>query len=167
MRKNLSLLTVLMRSAVFALVWWILTEGALDSWWFGIPAILFALIISIALVPPIKFAWLRLFKFIPYFITHSLLGGVDVAWRAFHPRLPIAPTLVEYQFQLQLLPAQVFMLNTVSLLPGTLSASIDEGVLKLHVLDQNKPYLTELQQVEQSVAAIFGLSLQAEDGQVN
>ncbi|MBE0509552.1 MAG: Na+/H+ antiporter subunit E [Chromatiales bacterium] len=41
--------------------------------------------------------WLR---FIPFFLLQSLLGGIDVARRAFHPRTPLSPTLIRYPLSL-------------------------------------------------------------------
>jgi len=90
---------------------------------------------------------------------NSLIGGIDVAWRAFHPRLPIAPDLIEYPLRLPPGQSQVFMANTVNLLPGTLSAALDRNIMKVHVLDSQKDFLSELEAVEQNVARIFGLSL--------
>ena len=89
----------------------------------------------------------------------SLLGGVDVAWRAFHPSMPIAPEIIEYPLRLPPGLPRVFMMNTVNLLPGTLSATLERSVLKVHVLVRQKAYLPELKAVEHSVARLFGLSL--------
>ena len=87
-----------------------------------------------------------------------------MAWRAFHPRMPIAPDLIEYPLRLPPGLAQVFMANTVSLLPGTLSAALERSVLKVHVLDGRKDFLTELESLEQSVARMFGVSLKVFEG---
>jgi len=151
--------SILLRLGTFSLIWWTLTNGEASSWWFGIPAILLALITSIALVPPLNLVWYECFRFIPFFLKNSLIGGIDVAWRAFHPRLPIAPDLINYPLSLPLGPSQVFMANTVNLLPGTLSAALDDNTLKVHVLDGQKNFLSELEAVEQHVAQIFGLDL--------
>ncbi|GJL77429.1 MAG: hypothetical protein NPINA01_04180 [Nitrospinaceae bacterium] len=152
------------RVGVFLLIWWILTDGAPSSWWIGVPAVLLAGIVSAALIPPVPIVWLELLKFVPFFLLHSLLGGVDVARRAFQPNLPIAPGLIEYPFQLpQGLPL-VFMTTIVNLLPGTLIAEFDQSLLKVHVLDRRKDFMTELEAVEQRVARIFGTSLQISEG---
>lgn len=94
----------------------------------------------------------------------SLLGGADVARRAFQPNLPIAPDLIEYPLRLPPGLPLVFMTNTVNLLPGTLTAEFDEGVLKVHVLDRHNDYTTELETLEQRVAQIFGTPLQVSEG---
>jgi len=82
-----------------------------------------------------------------------------VAWRAFHPGIPIAPDLLEYTMRLPPGLPRVFMANMVSLLPGTLSAELNRNVLKVHVLDSQQDFLTELEALERSVARMFGVSM--------
>ncbi len=62
------------------------------------------------------------------------------------------------QWWLPSLP-QVFMVNIFSLLPGTLSAELDVKGLQVHVLDERKDFLSELEEIEQRVATIFAVSL--------
>ena len=156
---KISAVSILLRSSVFFLIWWMLTDGAVNSWWIGVPAILLAVIASILLLPPAKFVWFEFLRFVPFFLSRSLLGGADVAWRAFHPSLPIDPDLVKYPTRLAPGLPQVFMANTVNLLPGTLSATLDRSIMKVHVLDSRQDFMAELEAVEQQVARIFRLSL--------
>lgn len=156
--------TLASRAGLFLLIWWVLTDGAVTSWWIGVPAVLLAVMVSAALTPPVPFLWSGFLRFVPFFLIRSLLGGVDVAWRAFHPAIPIAPDLVKYPMRLPPGLSRVFMVNTVSLLPGTLSAALDRNVLKLHVLDKRGGFLVELEAVEQHVARMFGASLGGTEG---
>ena len=165
-KADMSWSTIVSRGVLFSLIWWILTDGAAPSWWIGVPAVLLAVTASTALVPPAHLVWYELLRFVPFFLMRSLLGGADVAKRAFHPGMPIAPDLIEYPLRLPPGLPRVFMANTVSLLPGTLSAALDRSVLKVHVLDRRKGSLAELEAVEQSVARMFGASLKvAERGE--
>lgn len=143
------------RGIVFALIWVALSGGATSSWLIGGPAVALALIASLSLIPPTAFAWLALLRFVPFFLFRSLVGGMDVARRAFHPRLPIAPGLFEYPMQLPTGLPQVFMANVISLLPGTLSAELENDILKLHVLDVQSDVAAELRAVEAYTADIF------------
>jgi multicomponent Na+:H+ antiporter subunit E len=156
--------TLLSRGGLFVLIWWVLTDGAASSWWIGVPAVLLAVTVSIALLPPAPFVWSELLRFVPFFLRHSLLGGTDVARRAFQPRMPIAPDLIEYPLRLPPGLPRVFMANVVNLLPGTLSTAFDQHVLKVHILDSGKGFLAELEAVEQNIARMFGSPLQAFDG---
>ena len=159
LQANINWSTIVLRGVLLSLIWWILSDGAAASWWIGAPSILLALIASTALFPPSSFVWYELVRFVPFFLLRSLLGGADVAWRAFHPRMPIAPDLIDYPLRLPPGPPQVFMVNTVNLLPGTLSAELAANYLKVHVIDGRNDFLSELEAVEQNVARLFGLSL--------
>src|SRR3972149_6345104 len=54
-------------------------------------------------------------------------------------------------------PARTLLVNTMSLLPGTLSAGIEGNRLRLHVLDTQLPVEQELGEVETRIAAMFGV----------
>ena len=151
---------ILSRGILFILIWWALTDGATTSWWIGAPAILIAVGTSLMLLPPIPFVWYEFLKFLPFFFINSILGGIDVAWRAFHPNMPIDPDIIDYPTLLPPGLPQMFMANTINLLPGTLSTTLDQNVLKVHVLNKQKEYLTELKTVEKNVAQMFSLRLQ-------
>lgn len=148
--------TVVSRALLFSLLWWALTDGTAGSWWIGAPAVAGAVIISVILVPPLGLVWREVMGFVPFFLWHSLKGGADVARRAFHPRMPIAPELIEYPLRLPPGLSQVAMINITSLLPGTLSAEIEGQVLKVHVLDSRGDFLDGLNALEQRVGRMWG-----------
>lgn len=153
-RRRLQLLLV------YLVVWWILTGGNRSSWLIGGFAIALALLASTTIPAPplsLRFSPAGLLRFIPYFVVQSIIGGIDVARRAFSPRLPLDPTLIHYPLQLPPGGARIFLLNTVSLLPGTLSADLQDDTLTVHLLDQQRD--PQLQQLEHQVAGLFGISL--------
>jgi len=151
--------TWLIRLILFSLMWWILTDGAMDSWPVGLPVVLIATLASVMLMPPLSWSLRGMALFIPYFLWHSIRGGVDVARRALHPQLPISPGLLDYRFRLPPGLPRVFMANTVSLLPGTLSVELCEEILRVHVLDETGAISEELNTLENRLADIFGLEL--------
>jgi multicomponent Na+:H+ antiporter subunit E len=150
-----------LRAALFALVWWILTGGATDSWLVGAPVVLFATLVSVVLLPPFSWSLTGIIRFVPFFLWRSLCGGADVARRALDPRLPISPGMYHHRWRLPPGLPRVFMANTVSLLPGTLSAEMDEEYVHVHVLDQTRAFASELAMIEVRVARLFGLNLVA------
>lgn len=153
-----------LRAVVFALLWWILSAGAVESWPVGVPVVLIATLVSMLLLPDFYLSPTGVARFVPFFVWQSLRGGADVAWRAFHPRMPITPGLIEYPLRLAPGLPRVFLVNTVSLLPGTLSAELSEDYLKVHVLDKQKNVVSELMVVEQAVARMFGAFLKNVEG---
>ena len=152
------------RAILFSLVWWILTNGAMDSWLVGVPVILVATLVSVALLPPSSWSFKGIVRFMPFFLWRSLYGGVDVAILALHPRLPIAPGMYDHPWRLPPGMSRVFMANTVSLLPGTLSTELDDKYLRVHVLDHTSDFASQLRVIEIYVANVFGLTLVVDDG---
>ena len=145
------------RSAILALTWWVLTQGAYDSWQVGLPAILTAIFIDYRLSPPKGNRWslggFLVYAF--YFLKLSITGGIDVAWRTYHPRLPLNPAMIEYPLRLTSLSARNLFVCTVSLLPGTLSAELRDNILFVHVLDVGRPFKQELKIIENRVEVVF------------
>lgn len=151
--------TALSRTLICALIWWSLAKGAAFQWWMGIPVIVLAVTASFALLPPSRIVWIRLLWFVPFFLVQSIIGATDVGWRAFHPRLPIAPDLVQYPLRLSSELSQVFMANVVSLMPGTLSAELDGRLLTVHVLVSRPGIFSKLEKLEQRIAHVYGEQL--------
>lgn len=147
---------ILMRLAVFAAAWWAVTEGSAASLAIGVPAVLGALLLSMRLRPSQVIRPAGLLRFLPMFLWRSLAGGVDVAARALAPQLPLKPTLVEYRTSLKAGLPRVTFANVISLLPGTLSADLNDDVLCLHVLFDAAADPQELRRLEAAVAGLFG-----------
>lgn len=152
------------RAAVFALLWWVLTEGEPSSWWIGVPIVIASALASWGLRAGHAWSWrpVGLARFLAVFLWESFRGGLDVAFRALHPRRPLAPDFKVYTLRLPVGPARVFLANTLSLLPGTLSADIRDECLTVHVLDGNLPVLEDLPVLEVLVADLFGLSVEGD-----
>ncbi|MEE4145185.1 MAG: Na+/H+ antiporter subunit E [Halieaceae bacterium] len=146
---------ILSRAALFSALWWILAGASPSSWWVGVPTTVLALIVSVALFPSKQFVWRNLVVFVPRFLLRSLMGGIDVAWRAFHPARPITPALFEFPLRLPPGLPQVFMANTVSLLPGTLSVTIEDNILTVHMLNSRGDIREELRKVEDDVSRLL------------
>lgn len=142
-------------------VWWTLTGGDGASWRFGVPIVMIAALTAAVLAPRGgRLIRLRgLATFAAFFLIESARGGIDVALRALHPRLPIAPAFVRYEFRLLKGPGRIFLVNTINLLPGTLSAELGDAGVVVHALDEGMPVVRNLNALEDRVAALFGQHL--------
>lgn len=147
--------TIPWRAVCFAVLWWSLVDDDLQSWWLGVPTILVAAVVSAALLPRMPVAWGQVLLFAPFFLTRSLLGGADVAYRALRPRMPIAPRTIEYTLRFPAGPWCVVLVNTISLLPGTLCANLSDGVLTVHALDGRGDIPGEIRRLEERIARMF------------
>lgn len=151
------------RVSLFAALWWVLTTGSPDAWIFGVPVVLSAAAVSLALAVPSsgRLSFSALAGFVPYFLWRSMVGSVDVAWRALHPRLPIAPVMEQYPLRLPRTgPSRIFFADILSLLPGTLSADLRDDSLVIHILSARPgDALADTRRLEAMVAAVFGVRL--------
>lgn len=155
------------RSVLLALLWWVLNGDDVGSWWFGAPAVAAAALFDFALSPgdgprPTLAGTAR---FVPYFLRQSLIGGADVALRALRPSLPLAPGMLEYPHRLPAGPPSAVMAATVSLLPGTLTADMGEGYLRVHTLTEGQDAAGDLRELEARVAGLFGLGTAPDRGE--
>lgn len=158
---------LLKRTLLFSGLWWVLTEAYPDSWSFGLPVAILAALVSFAFRRPESWGinLIGALHFLPFFLRQSLRGGIDVASRAFHPRLPLTPGFLDLALHLPPGPARVFLADTFSLLPGTCSVNLDQrGHLRIHALDTASVKKADLRQVEARVAALFGIAYSGEVG---
>jgi multicomponent Na+:H+ antiporter subunit E len=150
---------LLWRFLLLSFLWWVLTEGYPGAWWFGFPVVTLATLATLGLRGEVEVRWrfIGLARFLPFFLGQSLRGGIDVAFRALNPNLPLVPLLFDYPLRIPHGPARVFLANTVSLLPGTCTIDLLQEHLRVHVLDGSLPITRSLQAVEERVAQLFGI----------
>jgi len=155
---SMMLRALLFRGAFLAVIWWILTGGAVHSWGVGVVIIGLALAFSLRLQPPSmrNFRVARLPRFFLYFLMHSVTGGMQVARMALRPQLDLQPTMMELELRLADEPARILLASVLNLLPGTLSTGLDGNTLHLHVLDRRMPIEREVRHAESWVAWLFG-----------
>lgn len=151
---------LLRRSLELAGIWLILTGAATSALLPGLLVVLPAALASLLLPPVPAWSWLPLglCRFLPFFLFRSLLAGIDVARRAFSPHPRLNPGLITYAWRLPPGPARIFLANTVSLLPGTLSVGLEADQLIVHTLDDNPKLEQELSQLETMVGQLFKMA---------
>jgi multicomponent Na+:H+ antiporter subunit E len=128
----------------------------------GVLAAAFAAYVSLRLLPA---RWrairpLRLAKQVPGFFWASFLGGLDVIWRAFHPRLPLNPGWIVHRSRLPSSGARVALGSDMSLMPGTLAAGGRGHSLYIHCLDVTQPVDIQIAREEDRIRQSIG----AQDG---
>jgi len=117
--------------AAAAAVWLVLSGGQASSWLVGVPTVVAAVWAGRALraahsaeAPAARVRWSALPGFALFFLYESLRGGIDVARRLLHRRPAVAPGFIDYRCALPAGGARLLFANSVSLLPGTLSADL-------------------------------------------
>ena len=110
-----------LRSVAFLALWIVLMGSASDQLVFGLITAVIAAWTSFRLLPPgcIRLRPMGLLVLLPHFLWQSVVAGVDVARRAFDPRLPLAPGFVVFHPRTPPGPARNALMSYSSLLPGT------------------------------------------------
>ena len=157
---------VAIRAAFLAALWWLMVGGRIDAWLVGLPTVALATWASVHLsahpLPGISLSGLA--RFLILFLRESLRGGLDVASRTLGLRLRIQPGFKCYPLQLTNPSARVFMINCISLLPGTLSVELQGDHLELHLLDTSDNPEPQLRNLESAIARLFKLDQESKHG---
>ena len=151
------ILAFIVRLGFLLLLWWILTEGDLYRWWFGVAVAAAAAGSSMRLLPPAGtgIRLVPILRFVPFFLWHSVLGGMDVARRVVRKKLPLEPVFMAHPLKLKAGPARLWLVALISLMPGTLSCHLEEDSLELHVLDRSMKVDHVVRKLEDHIARIF------------
>lgn len=156
---------LLLRASILCVAWWALNEGELGGAAIGAAGIGIALVVSIA-VSPVATTW-RLggvLRLALRFIAGSVRGGIDVARRALARTLPLSPTMIRFPVRLMGRSARELFAGAISLMPGTLSVSLDGSELDVHLLVDDPRARHQLARLEESIAAAVGEALEATHG---
>lgn len=148
------------RGAFLTLTWWVLVGGAPDSWLIGIPAVVASTWLSHIFWPGPPLSLAGLLRFAPWFVHQSIAGALDVALRALHPDRPLQPGLLKHRVRLPAGGSRVALANTISMLPGTLSADLHDNQLVIHALDTRQDLASTVTDIEARIAAVFGVTLE-------
>ncbi len=159
--RGVSPATFATRLVAMAAMWLILTEGSLRYPWLGAIAAVAGAYLSATLLPTtgLRLSIAGALRFWAYFLTRSLLGGIDVARRALSPRMPLDPGYVVVDLRLREEAARVLLVDVLGLMPGTLGVGLDGERLTLHVLDREAAAADRVRELEEIVARAFRLEL--------
>lgn len=149
---------VLFRALAFGTIWVLLTGAAAGSFVIGGLVVGAAVVTSMAFRTPGtgRMQVGGLARFVPYFLWHSIHGGVDVAFRALHPGLPLEPSVGRLPLRLQAGGRRTLFIGVVSLLPGTLSMELSGDELVVHLVGRRDRAFERLRELEEKIAGIFG-----------
>jgi multicomponent Na+:H+ antiporter subunit E len=109
---------------------------------------------SMRLFPPVtgELHFGALLRLVPHFVRESVVAGIDVARRAFDPRLPLSPGFVKCPLDFPPGFARNTFATITSLMPGAVPIDGDEEALEYHCLDSSQPIVEQLWQEETLLA---------------
>ena len=124
----------------------------------GVPAALAGAAIGTIFARGQPYPWhpLRWLVFAGFFLFESIKGGSDVAWRAMHPALKIAPEFKRYDIRVPVGLPTTLLTSIVSLLPGTLSVRLFESEHSLTVHALTPSAIASVRRLERMLIWVFG-----------
>jgi multicomponent Na+:H+ antiporter subunit E len=145
------------RTAIIMVLWLVISEFDGQLVIYGLLTAAAVALLSLRLLPlqTMRLSLIGVTRFLPYFLWRSFLGGLDVAWRACHPRLPISPGMIEHKMSIRSEMEKTLLMLIVSLLPGTLSVRVHNGTLKVHCLDSGSDHAAAVAALEQRISGMF------------
>ncbi|HEX9625895.1 MAG TPA: Na+/H+ antiporter subunit E [Acidiferrobacterales bacterium] len=72
----------------------------------------------------------------PWLAWQIVLANIDVTWRVWHPRLPIAPRMLKLPYRTRNDLTTVIYANSITLTPGTVTVSIEKKHMLVHALTE-------------------------------
>ena len=136
----------LARTAGFLAFWVILSGLNPADLPVGALAAVIATWSSLRLLPPGQWSFrpIALTQLVLRFLRQSIGAGIDVAWRALDPRLPLRPGFVVYPVSVPPGNARNVFTALTSLLPGTVPTGEESGQLVYDCLDVDQPVVSQL-----------------------
>jgi len=99
---------------------------------------------------------LRFLAYLPWLAYQIIVSNFHVAYLVLHPKMPIDPTLVEFDTTLVSERAQVTLAQSITLTPGTVTVDASNGKFLIHCLSRTTRQGIEDGVLQKRVAQIFG-----------
>jgi multicomponent Na+:H+ antiporter subunit E len=74
--------------------------------------------------------------YLPWFVLEIVLANLHVTYLLLHPKMPIEPSLVEFDTSLKSEVAQVLLAQSITLTPGTVTVDATDGRFLVHCLSR-------------------------------
>lgn len=91
----------------------------------------------------------------PWLIKEIVVSNFHVAYLVLHPKLPIDPTLVEFDTTLVSERAQVMLAQSITLTPGTVTIDASDGRFLIHCLSRTTRQGIEDGVLQKRIAQVF------------
>jgi multicomponent Na+:H+ antiporter subunit E len=101
------------------------------------------------------FPWARLVPYVPWLIVRMVQSGWHMTRLILHPRLPIDPQIISYKPRLRQPAGLVLLGNSITLMPGTITAEITSDQLLVHAIDSQSGEDIVSGKLEDRVAQMF------------
>ena len=109
---------------------------------------------------PASYRWLggsvvRFALYLPWLAFEIAVANLHVAYLVLHPRLPIDPSLVEFDTSLESERAQVLLAQSITLTPGTVTVDASDGKFLVHCLSAKSRAGLAEGGIQRKIATLF------------
>ena len=116
--------------------------------------------------PPSRFSWLagtifRLAIYFPLLLWEIALANVHVARLVLDPRMPISPSLVEFESPLRTEASNAVLANSITLTPGTVTVDMSAQRFIIHCISETSRQGIQDGALLKHVARAFGERIEA------
>jgi len=84
--------------------------------------------------PPAVLKFLHFVRYMPWLLYQVVKANFQVAKIVLNPRMPIDPSIIRFNVRTKRKVAQVILANSITLTPGTVTISLDDGSYTVHTL---------------------------------
>ncbi|BBJ28696.1 Na+/H+ antiporter subunit E [Athalassotoga saccharophila] len=143
---------------LYFFLWIILTYPfSIQEWEAGaaiafIAALLSYRELSVSGLKNIKRIGILLFWYLPVFIRELIKANLHVAGIVLNPKMPIKPGFVKIKTNLKSPVARVWLANSITLTPGTLSVDIEDQYIYIHWITVGS---TDVEHASEEIAGSF------------
>ena len=111
--------------------------------------------------PPSRFSWLaatifRLVIYFPMLLWEITLANVHVARLVLDPRMPISPSLVEFESPLRTEASNAVLANSITLTPGTVTVDMSAHRFIVHCISETSRQGIQDGTLLKRVARVYG-----------
>ncbi len=143
---------------LLATMWVVVSAPHLSwNWWLGIASCLLVawLAFRMRLVdrnhPPLRL-YFKIPIYVLWLLGRIIVSNISVARQVLSPGLPIAPRYIDVNLKRPYELTRVFYANSVTLTPGTVSASLTDDALRVHILSDQSARDIESGALEKKIA---------------
>ena len=111
--------------------------------------------------PPARFSWLagtvfRLVIYFPLLLRDIAVANVHVVHLVLNPRMPISPSLVEFESPLRTEASNAVLANSITLTPGTVTVDMSAHRFIIHCISETMRQEIQDGVLLKRVAHVFG-----------
>ena len=98
----------------------------------------------------------RFLVYLPWLGYQIVISNFHVVYLVLHPKMPVDPTLVEFDTTLVSERAQVTLAQSITLTPGTVTVDASDGKFLVHCLSRTTRQGIEDGVLQKRIAQVFG-----------